>query len=105
MKKLQENSPFLRITSRKEDKSMSNQIEVVRINRLEGEGSIKAFCDISLFDTLIIKGLKVVNGKNGIFVGMPHEQGKDGKWYETVRLLKNDLKEAIEKTVLEAFSA
>jgi len=84
---------------------MQNNIEVVRLNRMEGEGSLKAFCDISLFDTLIIKGLRVMNGKNGLFVGMPREQGKDGKWYQTVRPLNNDVKKAIESTVLECYAA
>lgn len=84
---------------------MINQIEVVRINRLDGEGSLKAFCDISLFNSLIIKGLRVVDGKRGLFVSMPREQGKDGKWYDSVRPLSRDVKQVIESTVLEAYSA
>ena len=84
---------------------MTNQIEVIRLNRLDGEGPLKAYCDISLFDTLIIKGLRIVNGKNGIFVGMPREQGKNGKWYDTVRPLNRDVKTVIENVVLEAFAA
>ena len=84
---------------------MNNQIEVVRLNRLDGEGPLKAFCDISLFDTLIIKGLRVVNGKNGLFVGLPREQGKDGKWYQTVRPLNREIIKVIESVVLEAYAA
>jgi len=84
---------------------MQNQIEVVRLNRLEGDGSLKAFCDISFFNTLIIKGLRVVNGKNGLFVSMPREQGKDGKWYQTVKPLSNEVKKVIEHAVLESYAA
>ena len=84
---------------------MTNQIEVVRLNRLDGEGPLKAYCDISLFDTLIIKGIRIVSGKNGVFVGMPREQGKNGKWYDTVRPLNRDIKTVIENVVLEAFAA
>ncbi len=84
---------------------MTNQIEVVRLNRLDGDGTLKAFCDISLFDTLIIKGLKVVNGKNGLFVSMPREQGKDGKWYDSVRPINREIKKVIENVVLEAYAA
>ena len=84
---------------------MTKQIEVVRLNRLNGDGALKAFCDISLFDTLVIRGFRVVNGKKGIFVGMPQERGKDGQWYSTVHLLNRDVKGAIESTVLEAYAA
>jgi stage V sporulation protein G len=85
--------------------TLENQIEVVRINRLDGDGSTKAFCDISLFNTVVIKGLRVVNGKKGLFVSMPREQGKDGKWYDTVHLLSDEIKDVIQNTVLEAYAA
>ena len=84
---------------------MTNQIEVVRLNRLDGEGRLKAFCDISLFDALIIKGLRIVDGKNGLFVSLPREQGKDGKWYNTVRPLNREIIKVIENVVLEAYAA
>jgi len=82
---------------------MQNQIEVVRLNRFDGDGPLKAFCDISLFNTVLVKGLKVVNGKNGLFVSMPREQGKDGKWYDAVRVLNQDVRKAVENTVLAAY--
>lgn len=84
---------------------MKNRIEVIRLNRLDGDGSLKAFCDIALFDAFIIKGLRVVSGKNGIFVGMPHQQGKDGRWYATIRPLSSEVKKVIENAVLEAYAA
>jgi len=84
---------------------MTNQVEVVRINRLEGDGATKAFCDISLFGTVVIRGLRIVDSKNGLFVSLPREQGKDGKWYDTVKILKQDVKSVIDNMVLEAFSA
>lgn len=83
---------------------MENKIEVVRINRLEGNGALKAFCDISLYNTVVITGIRIVEGKNGLFVSMPREQGKDGKWYDTIRLLSNEIKQVIENTVLEAYA-
>lgn len=84
---------------------MTNKIEVIRLNRLDGDGSTKAFCDISLFDALVIKGLRIVDGKNGLFVSMPRERSKDGKWYPTVRPLNREIKNVIESTVLEAYAA
>ena len=84
---------------------MSNSIEVVRLRRLDGKGNTKAFCDISLFDTFIVKGLTVMNGKKGLFVSMPRTMGKDGRWYDNFRPLKKEVKEAIQATVMEAYAA
>ncbi len=79
------------------------KFEVSRLHKLDGSGSTKAFCDLSILDSLVIKGLRVVEGENGLFVSMPQEAGKDGKWYNTVITLRRELMDEIEKVVLEAY--
>ncbi len=79
------------------------KLEVVRLHKLDGTGSTKAFCDLSILDSFVVKGLRVVEGEKGLFVSMPREEGKDGKWYNTVIPLKKEVKDEIEKLVLEAY--
>ena len=79
------------------------KLEVTRLHKLDGNGSTKAFCDLSILDSLVIKGLRVVEGEKGLFVSMPQETGKDGKWYSTVIPLKREVKDEIERLVLEAY--
>ena len=79
------------------------KLEVSKVYKLDGSGATKAFCDLSVLDTFIIKGLRVVDGKEGLFVSMPREQGRDGKWYNTVIPRSKEVKEEIEKLVLEAY--
>ena len=62
-----------------------------------------SFCDVSVLDSIVINGLRVVEGKDGLFVSMPREEGKDGKWYNTVIPLKREVKDEIERIVLEAY--
>ena len=78
-------------------------IEVKRINKIQGEGHAKAFCDVALGDTFLVTGLKVVEGRNGLFVSMPQEMGKDGQWYDTVFPLTKAARQRISETVLEAY--
>jgi stage V sporulation protein G len=79
------------------------EIEVSRLHKLDGSGSTKAFCDISVMDAFIIKGIRIVEGDRGLFVSMPREEGRDGKWYNTVIPLNREVKDEIEKLVLEAY--
>lgn len=81
------------------------KMEVSKMHRLNGEGAIKAFCDITLFDSFLVKGLKVVEGKEGLFVSMPSDLGKDGKWYNSFMPLSRQVREELDKTVLEAYAA
>ncbi len=79
------------------------KLEVAKLHRLDGNGTTKAFCDLSVLDSFVIKGLRVVAGEKGLFVSMPREEGKDGKWYNTVIPLKREIKDEIERLVLEAY--
>ena len=79
-----------------------SQISVSRIYKLDTDSKLKAFADVS-FSGIVIKGLSVVNGINGLFVSMPRHQGKDGKWYDTVYPETKALKQQISEVVLEAY--
>ncbi|MDD5496588.1 MAG: septation protein SpoVG family protein [Candidatus Omnitrophica bacterium] len=81
------------------------RIEVSRMHKLDGTGATKAFCDISVADSFMIRGLRIIEGRDGLFVSMPREEGKDGKWYNTVIPLKRDVKDHIERIVLEAYGS
>ena len=80
-------------------------IKVIRIHRLAQEGRIKAFVDLGINDALLIKGIRIVQGKKGLFISMPVEQGKNERWYEQVRCLNQDIRSLIAQKVLEAYSA
>ena len=80
-------------------------IKVVKIHRLMEEGRVKAFVDLGINDALLIKGIRIVQGKKGLFVSMPIEQGRNERWYERVRCLNQDIRLIIAQKVLDAYSA
>jgi len=81
------------------------EFEVKRITRLNGQSSIKAFCDVSINGSFLLKGIKVVEGKKGIFVSMPREQGKNGQWYDTIAPLTKDARARLSEIVMEAYQS
>ncbi len=81
---------------------MGDAIEISRIYRIDGDSKLKAFVDISL-GGVIVKGLRIVNGTNGLFVSMPQHQGKDGKWYSTVYPTTKEIQKELSDLVLAAF--
>ena len=81
-------------------------INVQRIHKLTNGTSLKAFADINVNDALLVKGVRVMDGKKGIFVTMrPESSTKDKKWYDTVRCLTQEVREEISGKVLEAYKA
>lgn len=79
------------------------EIQVQRMYRFETDRPLKAFADIVVNNALLIKGIMVMDGKNGLFVSMPKEQAKDKKWYEKVKCLSRNVQEQISEVVLLAY--
>jgi stage V sporulation protein G len=80
-------------------------LTVKRINRWDGEGTTKAFCDVAIAESFLVKGIRVVEGKKGLFVSMPREQGKDGQWYGTFIPLNKEAHQKISEAVLAAYQS
>lgn len=79
------------------------KVEVDRLYRFDNGGQLKAFADIIIGGHFAIKGFRVVDGKKGLFVSMPSEVGKDGKWYNTFKPITQEAQNELNRVVLEAY--
>lgn len=79
------------------------QLKVERIYKLPDTGPVRAFVDMSINGSILIKGLRIVHGQKGFFVAMPQEQGKDKRWYDSIRCLSPEVRSIINEKVLAAF--
>jgi len=80
-------------------------MKIIRMNPLKSEGGGKtaAFLDVQTEDGITLKGFRLVNGSNGLFLSSPDQKGKDGKYYETV-ILPKEMKSDLEKMALEEYN-
>lgn len=78
---------------------------VKRVSRFSGEGTLRAFCDVEVAGSFVITGFRIVEGKNGLFVSMPQQMGKDGNWYDTVVPLTKEARQMVSELVLSAYQA
>jgi stage V sporulation protein G len=54
------------------------EITEVRVS-LRNDDKLKAFVSITLNDSFVIRGLKVIKGNSGLFVAMPSRKRPDGQ--------------------------
>ena len=65
-------------------------------------GKIKAFFDVTTEEGFVIKGFKLVQGINGLFVGNPSQKGSDDEYYDTVYADK-ELKEELSQMAINHY--
>ncbi len=78
-------------------------VEVADIRKIVGDSNLKAFADLKIGGSLIIKGFSVMQGKRGVFVSMPRKVNKDGKWFDMITPTNDDFRQELEEKVLEAY--
>ena len=78
---------------------------ITRFVKSDGEGPLRAFCDVAVGNLVLIRGIRVVKGRNGHFISMPRQLSKTGKWYDSVVPLTREVKIKIQQAVLDAFEA
>jgi stage V sporulation protein G len=78
-------------------------MKISRMNLIKGESKTAAFFDVLTKEGLIIKGFRLVNGAEGLFLSVPDEKGKDGKYYDRV-IVPKEIKDELERAAIEEYT-
>lgn len=77
----------------------------ITVRKYESPNSkTKAFVELKLDEVLIVKGLSLVKGKNGLFLSFPSSKGKDKNYYNSVYCLDKDWKSDLEKACIKKYN-
>jgi stage V sporulation protein G len=76
-------------------------ITEVRLTRIEGD-KVKAMASITIDGDFVVRGLKVIEGQNGLFVGMP-SYDKAGERKDVCFPITAEAKEQIRDAVLTEY--
>ncbi|MCK4546079.1 MAG: septation regulator SpoVG [Candidatus Eisenbacteria sp.] len=77
-------------------------ITEVRLS-LKDDERLKAFACITLDGCFVVRGLKVINGPNGMFVAMPSRKKPDGTYQDIAHPINNETRRMVEGCVLAEY--
>lgn len=79
------------------------EIVDVKIRMMEGVDKMKAIASVNFEDEFVVHDIKVIEGKNGIFVVMPSKKvGKD-KFVDVAHPLNSAVRMKLQKSVIDAY--
>lgn len=78
------------------------EVTQVRVFPVEEE-RLKAYATIVLDDCFLVRNLRLIQGKRGLFVAMPNRRTKEGSYRDVAHPITRDLRERIERAVIEAY--
>lgn len=81
------------------------KITEVRAKRIEGNNRLKGIAAITIDECFVIHELRIIDGKNGLFVAMPSRRMPNGEYKDVAHPINTDTRNMIEKEVLNTFQA
>ena len=75
----------------------------VRINKINTTGSVKATASVTLDECFGIRGVKVIEGKNGLFINMPSYKGSNGQYNDICFPTTAEVRKQLADSVVEAY--
>lgn len=80
------------------------KVDVYPFNEVAYIGRVKAIANIVLNDQVQVRGLRVMDGENGMFVGYPVDPFYKGEGFRNIVFpITAELRRHIEKSVLEKY--
>lgn len=69
----------------------------------EGESKIKASASIKLEDCFVVKGIRIIEGSNGLFTAMPSRKNANGDYSDVCFPVTKEARAAINDEILRAY--
>lgn len=66
-------------------------------------GNVKAIASANLDDCFAVKNIRVIEGKNGLFVSMPSYKGADGEYHDLCFPTTPEMRKQLNNAVSEAY--
>lgn len=79
------------------------EITEVRIRKMEGQGTVRAYVTVTFDNAYVVHGLKVMEGKAGLWVSMPASKDKRGEFRDTFHPITKEARDILVRTVLEKY--
>jgi stage V sporulation protein G len=79
------------------------EITDVRVKKFNGENRLKAIAAITIDDCFVVHELRIIDGKDGLFVAMPSRKMPNGEFKDVAHPINQETRTAIEKLVIEAY--
>lgn len=76
----------------------------IRIN-LANKETLRAMATVKVMDAIFLTGLRVIDGKKGLFVSMPSKKETNGEYKDIFFPASKEMRDQLQAAVLEAYHA
>lgn len=81
------------------------QITELRIRKVTGEGKLRAYVTITFDNCFVVHNVKIIEGKDGLFVAMPSKKTANGEYKDVAHPISPEFRAEIQSKILDEYNA
>jgi stage V sporulation protein G len=79
------------------------EITDIRIRKVTGEGKLKAYVTVTFDDCFVVHNIKIIEGKNGVFIAMPSRKTRAGEYKDVAHPINPDFRTEMQAKILDKY--
>ena len=80
------------------------RITDVKIKKVQSENRLRAIVSVTIDDCFVIHELRIIEGKEGLFVAMPSRQASNGVFRDIAHPIDKETRKLFEEVVIAKFN-
>lgn len=68
------------------------------------DAKLKAVASMTIDDCFVVHDIKVINGKDGLFISMPCRKTPEGEYKDIAHPINTETREQIKSAIMEAYA-
>ncbi len=81
------------------------QVTELRIHKIDNGGKLLAYVTVTFDNCFVVHNVKIIEGKNGLFVAMPSRQLASGEYKDVAHPISPDFRTALQDKILGEYNA
>lgn len=79
------------------------QITDVRVRKISSAGKMKAVVSVTFDEAFVVHDIKVIEGKERLFIAMPSRKTADGEFKDIAHPINTELREKLQEVILKKY--
>lgn len=81
------------------------QITEIRIRKVTAEGKLKAYVTVTFDNCFVVHNVKIIEGKNGLFIAMPSRKTSTGDYKDVAHPISPEFRTQLQDKILAEYEA
>ena len=75
----------------------------VRVRKISSAGKMKAVVSVTFDEAFVVHDIKVIEGKERLFIAMPSRKTADGEFKDIAHPINTELREKLQEVILKKY--